>query len=271
MKPVLLIAVNFAREQRWPILTLLLWVLLLAFLGLVTDIHRQREDLLFVFKQDAVYVLAFSVFFGGSAIYNERRSRRILGVLSKAVGRQQYLSGLCARRDHCVRCLLLYPGLDWKLDIRRRGISYFSCLVPYGLPGGCLHVGRHRCFDVFYFLEPVLCSWRYRHGFGRAGAGRPNLRRTMGLCDTGVGARSDRPQFFFQLAGKSFLGSCFIGGSGDAGVLAAVSPHFCARGYCGRRRVSDSEPISEPTRLRFAPRNRVRVREGHPDKLSPPR
>lgn len=94
MKPVLLIAVNFAREQRWPILTLLLWVLLLAFLGLVTDIHRQREDLLFVFKQDAVYVLAFSVFFGGSAIYNERRSRRILGVLSKAVGRQQYLSGL---------------------------------------------------------------------------------------------------------------------------------------------------------------------------------
>ena len=94
MKPVLLIAVNFAREQRWPILTLLLWVLLLAFLGLITDIHRDREDLLFVFKQDAVYVLAFSVFFGGSAIYNERRSRRILGVLSKAVGRQQYLSGL---------------------------------------------------------------------------------------------------------------------------------------------------------------------------------
>jgi len=94
VKPVLLIAINFAREQRWPILTLLLWVLLLAFLGLVTDIHRQREDLLFVFKQDAVYVLAFSVFFGGSAIYNERRSRRILGVLSKAVGREQYLSGL---------------------------------------------------------------------------------------------------------------------------------------------------------------------------------
>jgi ABC-type transport system involved in multi-copper enzyme maturation permease subunit len=94
VRPVLLIAVNFAREQRWPILTLLLWVLLLAFLGLITDVHRQREDLLFVFKQDAIYVLAFSVFFGGSAIYNERRSRRILAVLSKAVGRQQYLSGL---------------------------------------------------------------------------------------------------------------------------------------------------------------------------------
>jgi ABC-type transport system involved in multi-copper enzyme maturation permease subunit len=94
VKPVFLIAINFAREQRWPMLTLLLWVLLLAFLGLVSDIHRQREDLLFVFKLDAVYVSAFSIFFGGCAIYNERRSRRILGVLSKAVGRQQYLSGL---------------------------------------------------------------------------------------------------------------------------------------------------------------------------------
>jgi ABC-type transport system involved in multi-copper enzyme maturation permease subunit len=94
MKPMLLIAFNFVREQRWPIFVLLLWVLLLAFLGLVADLPREREDLLFLFKQVAVYVVGFSVFFGGSAIYNERKSRRILAVLSKAVGREQYLSGL---------------------------------------------------------------------------------------------------------------------------------------------------------------------------------
>ena len=94
MRAIVLIAVNFVREQRWPIFVLLLWVLLLAFLGLVTDIQRQREDLLFIFKQVAVYVVVFSVFFGGSAIHNERKSRRILAVLSKAVARQQYLSGL---------------------------------------------------------------------------------------------------------------------------------------------------------------------------------
>ncbi len=94
MKPTLLIAFNFVREQRWPIFVLLLWVLLLAFLGLVADIPRMQEDLLFLFKQVAVYVVAFSIFFGGSAIYNERKSRRILAVLSKAVRREQYLSGL---------------------------------------------------------------------------------------------------------------------------------------------------------------------------------
>jgi ABC-type transport system involved in multi-copper enzyme maturation permease subunit len=131
VKPVLLIAINFAREQRWPILTLLLWVLLLAFLGLVTDIHREREDLLFVFKQDAVYVLAFSVFFGGSAIYNERRSRRILGVLSKAVGRQQYLSGLvlgvtiaCA-----VYCFALGMTGSWTLGSASFPISHVWFLM----------------------------------------------------------------------------------------------------------------------------------------------
>jgi len=94
MKAVCLIAINFVREQRWPILVLLLWILLLAFLGLFASGPREGEDLLFIFKQVAVYVVVFSVFFGGSAIYNERKTRRILAVLSKAVGRQQYLSGL---------------------------------------------------------------------------------------------------------------------------------------------------------------------------------
>ncbi|HEY1265210.1 MAG TPA: hypothetical protein VGF06_16895 [Terriglobales bacterium] len=94
MKPVMLIAVNFVREQRWTILVLLLWVLLLMFLGLATDLPRERDDLLFIFKQVAVYVVAFSIFFGGSAIYNERRSRRVLAVLAKDVARHQYLSGL---------------------------------------------------------------------------------------------------------------------------------------------------------------------------------
>lgn len=94
MRPVILIAFNFVREQRWPIFVLLLWVLLLAFLGLVTDIARERDELLFIFKQVAVYVVAFSIFFGGSAIYSERKSRRILAVLSKGIARQEYLSGL---------------------------------------------------------------------------------------------------------------------------------------------------------------------------------
>ena len=117
MKPVLLIAVNFVREQRWPIFVLLLWVLLLAFLGLVTDIQREREDLLFIFKQVAVYVVLFSIFFGGSATYNERKSRRILAVLSKGVARHQYLSGLIigVAISCCIYCFSLGLTGSWAL------------------------------------------------------------------------------------------------------------------------------------------------------------
>ena len=94
MKPILLIAVNFLREQRWPILVLQISVLGLAAASLLLDLRSEREDVLLMFKQLAIYGVAFSVFFGGSAIYNERRSRRILAVLSKAIRRRAYLSGL---------------------------------------------------------------------------------------------------------------------------------------------------------------------------------
>jgi ABC-type transport system involved in multi-copper enzyme maturation permease subunit len=117
VKPAFLVGFNFVREQRWPILVLLLWILLLAFLGLISDVPRGREDLLFIFKQVALYVVVFSIFFGGSAIYNERKTRRILAVLSKAVGRQQYLSGLVLGVTMCcaIYCFSLGITGSWTL------------------------------------------------------------------------------------------------------------------------------------------------------------
>ena len=54
MRAVGLIAINFVREQRWPILVLMIWVVLLAILGLVLDLERSRNDVLFIFKQLAL-------------------------------------------------------------------------------------------------------------------------------------------------------------------------------------------------------------------------
>ena len=96
MRSVLLIAGNFAREQRWPILILLVGVLALALLGMTVELGSRRDDVLFLFKELSIYGIAFSVFFGGSAINTERRSRRILAVLSKSISRGQYVLGLLA-------------------------------------------------------------------------------------------------------------------------------------------------------------------------------
>jgi ABC-type transport system involved in multi-copper enzyme maturation permease subunit len=94
VRQVRLVAVNFVREQRWPILVLMLWVVVISVMGLVIDLRKSGEDVLLVFKQVAAYGIAFAVFFGASAIHNERKTRRILSVLSKSVGREQYIAGL---------------------------------------------------------------------------------------------------------------------------------------------------------------------------------
>jgi len=93
MRPVLLIALNFLRESRWAILLLLLWA---VFSGVAAaySIRTQQDDALFFLKQQAVYGVVFTAFLASSAIYNQRRSRRILAVLAKAISRSQYLAGL---------------------------------------------------------------------------------------------------------------------------------------------------------------------------------
>jgi ABC-type transport system involved in multi-copper enzyme maturation permease subunit len=94
MRPVLLIALNFAREQRWPLFFLLLWVLGWATFGVFADPRTGPEDALMIFRQLAVYSVTFGVFFGSSAIQADQRSRRILAVLSKGISRRQYVFGL---------------------------------------------------------------------------------------------------------------------------------------------------------------------------------
>ena len=92
MRPIGLIAINFLREQRWAALLLLIWVVISAVLAYAGQV--ERGDVLFFVKQQAVYGVAFSAFLAGSSIHNERRSRRILAVLSKGIERRQYVAGL---------------------------------------------------------------------------------------------------------------------------------------------------------------------------------
>jgi ABC-type transport system involved in multi-copper enzyme maturation permease subunit len=92
MRPVLLIAANFLREHRWPVILLFAWIILLALAS--ADIGRQRavaEDVMFYIVQQAIFICVFSAFLAADAIHNDRKSKRILLVLSKAVTRQQYL------------------------------------------------------------------------------------------------------------------------------------------------------------------------------------
>jgi ABC-type transport system involved in multi-copper enzyme maturation permease subunit len=91
---VLLIAVNFVRENRWPILLLLVWIVLSALVFGGTGQRVAIDDLVFYVRQQALYIVIFTAFLASTAVHNERKSRRILLVLSKAISRGEYLLAL---------------------------------------------------------------------------------------------------------------------------------------------------------------------------------
>jgi hypothetical protein len=103
-------------------------------------------------------VLAFSVFFGGSAIYNERRSRRILGVLSKALSRQQYLSGLVlgVTIASAVYCFTLGLTGSWTLGAAGFPISHVWFLMVC-LVAACMLAGTVALM-FSTFLNPFFAA-----------------------------------------------------------------------------------------------------------------
>ena len=89
-----LIGGNLVREQRWMALLLALYVVVMS--GIIAHDGGKvaAGDVAFLIKQQAIYAVLFSALLALSALHNERKSRRILAVLSKSVTRAQYLAGL---------------------------------------------------------------------------------------------------------------------------------------------------------------------------------
>jgi hypothetical protein len=155
VRRISLIALNFVREQRWPILVLQLSVLGLAALGLLSDARSDRDDILLTFKQLGMYGVAFSIFFGGSAIYNERRSRRILAVLGKAVTRRDYLTGLLLGVGLAAGLFCLMLGFTGTWTLCPLGFSFFYLWYLMG----CVVAACVLSASVALFYSTHLNPW----------------------------------------------------------------------------------------------------------------
>lgn len=100
---IVLIALNFVREQRWFIVLMLLYVGVVNGLMYYATTTRERDpETLLVVKQEAFYALFFSVIIASAVFQNERKTRRILAVLSKAVSRAEYVAGIVVGVNLCV-------------------------------------------------------------------------------------------------------------------------------------------------------------------------
>jgi ABC-type transport system involved in multi-copper enzyme maturation permease subunit len=106
MNSIVIIALNFLRQMRWLVLIYLFIAVLLGAGLSLTDKHMNTEVLGIYLGQLAVYANLMGILLASQAIVNERRSRRILGVLSKSLGRRDYLAGLLCGVFACTAALL---------------------------------------------------------------------------------------------------------------------------------------------------------------------
>jgi hypothetical protein len=212
LKPILLLGGNFVREQRWPLLLLLVGVVALAALGMSIDLRKARaeEEVILIFKQMAMYGVAFSILFGGSALHNERRSRRILSVLSKAVGRREYLTGLLTgvgMASGLYSFVLAFTG-TWVLGSVGVHAGYLWYLM------GCLFTVSLLGAGVAVLFSTFLSPW--------PGA----VATLMFLFTPAALSRMINPEWGYILPAYSltsfFLNSSFQSSAGDAPVAIPV-------------------------------------------------
>lgn len=116
MRAILLIGANYLRSQG---LTVLIMVVYLAGMATVF-LHNQRvQEARFFLQLHSFYVVFIAMIVAVPAIHAERKSRRILAVLSKGIHRWEYLGGiLCGCGLISVIFCALVGGISLMLSLR---------------------------------------------------------------------------------------------------------------------------------------------------------
>jgi hypothetical protein len=113
--PILLIAINYVRTQ-W--LALVIMVVYLFGIAGLFSLNQQRPEVLFFLRSQPLYLIFLSLMLAVPAIQTDRKSRRIIAVLSKGIHRWEYLGGiLCG----CAIVAAIFSVLIW-------ATAYVLCL-----------------------------------------------------------------------------------------------------------------------------------------------
>jgi hypothetical protein len=112
MRSIILIGINFVRTQWIALAVMSAYVL---GIGGVYRVHTQPDEILFFLRWHAGYAIFFAAMIAVPALQTERKTRRVLAVLSKGIHRSQYLGGLlfgCAMIS-VLFCLLIDGTAAW--------------------------------------------------------------------------------------------------------------------------------------------------------------
>ncbi len=112
MRAIFLIGLNFVRTQ-WIALAVI--VSYIIGIGSVYRFHTQKDDVLFFLRLHSGYAISLAVMMAVPTLQAERKTRRILAVLSKGVHRWEYLGGIlfgCALIS-AIFCALIGGTAAW--------------------------------------------------------------------------------------------------------------------------------------------------------------
>lgn len=158
MIPLLLLARSFIRQNRWLLIAFVLWPFLLGAFTWSPEHSANRVELTEIVQQEVFYGVAVVAFLASSAIYNEKRSRRIIGVLSKGISRGQYLCGLLLA---CSAFAAIYfaavaGSVIWLVGTSAPTLAACVCLLAQGFSAAFWAAALSLLFATF--LHPFLAA-----------------------------------------------------------------------------------------------------------------
>jgi len=155
MRSIFLIGINFVRTQWIALAVMSAYIL---GIGGVYRVHTQRDEVLFFLRWHAGYAIFFAAMIAVPALQAERKTRRILAVLSKGIHRWQYLGGIlcgCAMIS-ALFCLLIGVTAAWlgqQGGIKTDGLTGIALLLFCC----CLAAASTGIFFAT-FLHPLLAT-----------------------------------------------------------------------------------------------------------------
>jgi ABC-type transport system involved in multi-copper enzyme maturation permease subunit len=155
VRPILLIAGNFIRMQ-WLIVVIM--TIYVGGIAGVFSLNQQSQEVLFFVRSQPLYILFLSLMLAVPAIQTDRKSRRLLAVLSKGIHRWQYLGGiLCGCTILCAIFSLLIWGTAYMLFLREERSTTGLALLILALFCCCVTAAAA---GLLYstFLHPLLAT-----------------------------------------------------------------------------------------------------------------
>jgi ABC-type transport system involved in multi-copper enzyme maturation permease subunit len=179
MTPVVLLARSFIRQNRWLLLAFVFWPFLLG--AFVWSPHHRAaaNEVVEIIQQEVFYGVAVATFLISSAIYNEKRSRRIIGVLSKAVSRTQYLLGLVLGCGcfASVYFVAVCGSMMWLAGVSDSSVSISLALLLHSLIASLWMASLALLFSTFLYPF-IAAAFAGAIGFAPFALSRMNLALT---------------------------------------------------------------------------------------------